>query len=99
MAGGDLLDIIRATRTRDGWTDDEVRQALAKVRAASLRKEPPKWLDYFEGATEWVDFAPLPFPVSEARMPPRARDLLLARVSRVPRAALLAGPGPAGQSF
>ena len=62
--------------------------------AASSRKKPPKWLHYLERATEWVDVAPLPSPVAEARMPPWARDFLLAQVSRVPRAALLAGPGP-----
>ena len=49
-----------------------------------------------EKATRWVDVDPLPSPVAEARMPPWARDLLLARVSRVPRAALLAGTGPLG---
>ena len=96
LAGGDLLDVIRATGTRDGWTDVEIRQAQAKVRAASSRKEPPRWLDHLEEATKWVAVAPLPSPVAEARMLPWAGDLLLARVSRVPRAALLAGPGSAG---
>ena len=82
------MDVIRATGDRDGWTEEEVRRAQAKVTAASSRKKPPSWLHYLERATEWVDVAPLPSPVADARMPPWARDLLLARVSRVPRAAL-----------
>ena len=70
------------------------RRAQAKVTAASSRKRPPRWLDYLERATEWVDVAPLPSPVAEAGMPLWAKDLLLARISRVPCVALLAGPGP-----
>ena len=60
LAGGELLDVICATGTRDRWTDAEIRQAQAKIRAASLRKGPPRWLDCFEKATEWMDAAPLP---------------------------------------
>ena len=93
LAGGDLLDVIRATGDRDGLIEEEVRRAQAKVTAGSSRKKPPKWLHYLERATEWVDVAPLPSPVAGARVPPWARDFLLAQVLRVPRAALLAGPG------
>ena len=89
LAGGDLIDVIRATGFRDGWTEDEILRAQAKVRSAAARKKPPDWLHCLESATEWVDVAPLPSPVAEARMPSWAKGLLLARVSRVPSSALL----------
>ena len=89
LAGGDQADVIRATGLRDGWTEDEVLRAQAKVTSASARKRPPDWLHCLERATEWVDVAPLPSPVAEARMLSWARDLLLARVSRVPNSARL----------
>ena len=84
LAGGDLVDVIRATGLRDGWAEDEIVRAQAKVTSASARKRPPDWLRWLERATEWVDAAPLPSPVAEARMPSWAKDFLLARVSRVP---------------
>ena len=31
LAGGDLVDVIRATSLRDGWTEDEILRAQAKV--------------------------------------------------------------------
>ena len=93
LAGGDLVDVVRATGDRDGWTEDEVRRAQAKITSASARKQPPRWLHFLERATEWVNVAPLPSPVTEARMLPWAKDLLLARVSRVPSAASLAWAG------
>ena len=43
-----------------------------------------------------MDAAPLPSPVAGARMPPWAKGLLLARVSRVPSAARLVGAGSEG---
>ena len=95
-AGGDLIDVIQATGLRDGWTDDDVRLAQAKVRAAASRKKPPKWLHALERATVWVDAAPYPSPVADARMPRWARDLLLARVSRVPPSAGFGRRPPAG---
>ena len=92
-AGGDLIDVIRATGLRDGWTGDEIRLAQAKVRTAAGRKRPPKWLHSLERATEWVAAAPYPSPVADARMPTWAKGLLLARVSCAPAAAgLVRGP-------
>ena len=93
LAGGDLVDVIRATGLRDGWTEDEILWAQAKVRSAAARKRPPNWLHCLERATEWVDLAPLPSPVADARMPSWAKGFLLARVSRVPSSALLASCG------
>ena len=52
LARGDLLHVIRATGDHDGWTEEEVRRAQAKVTAASSRKKPPKWLHYLE--SHWV---------------------------------------------
>ena len=98
QAGGDLLDVIRATGNRDGWTDDEIRQAQEKVTAVSSRKKPPRWPNnYSKRLLSGWTLLPcrLPSPVAEARMPLWARDLLLAWVSRIPHAVLLAGPGPA----
>ena len=89
LAGGDLVDVIRATGFRDGWTEDEVLRAQAKVRSASARKRAPDWLHCLERATEWVDVAPFPSPVAEARMPSWAKDFLLARVSRAPSSSRL----------
>ena len=89
LAGGDLVDVVRATGLRDGWTEDEIVRAQAKITLASARKRPPDWLCFLERATEWVDATPLPSPVAEARMPSWAKDLLLARVSRVPSSARL----------
>ena len=62
LAGGDLVDIVRATGCRDGWTEDEVMRAQAKITSASARKRPPRWLHCLESATKWVDVAPLPSP-------------------------------------
>ena len=94
LAGGDLVDVVRATGCRDGWTEDEVVRAQAKITSASARKRPPSWLYCLARATRWVDVAPLPSPVAEARMPPWAKDLLLARVSRVPSAVRRGWAGP-----
>ena len=87
------MDVVRATGDRDGWTEDEVRRAQAKITSASARKQPPRWFHFLERATKWVDVAPLPSPVTGARMPLWAKNLLLARVSRVPSAAKLAWAG------
>ena len=108
LAGGDLIDVVRATGLRDGWTEDEILRAQAKVRSAAARKRPPDWPRCLERATEWVDVAPLPSPVAEARMPSWAKGLLLARVSRVPSSAGLVrkparrlpdGPAPSTPSL
>ena len=40
LAGGDLVDVIRATGLRDGWTEDGILRAQAKVKSASARKRP-----------------------------------------------------------
>ena len=68
LAGGDLIDVVRATGFRDGWTEDEILRAQAKVRSAAARKRPPNWFHCLERATEWVDVAPLPSPVADARI-------------------------------
>ena len=89
LAGGDLVDVVRATGFRDGWAEDEIVRAQAEITSASARRRPPSWLHCLERATRWVDVAPLPSPVAGARMPPWAKGLLLARVSRVPNAVKL----------
>ena len=94
LAGGDLVDVVRATGCRDGWTEDEIVRAQAKITSASARRRPPSWFHCLEKATRWVDVAPLPSPVAEARMPPWAKGLLLARVSRVPSAVRREWAGP-----
>ena len=79
------------------------RRRLGRLRPRSRR--PVRGGSRRSGCTalrgplrRWVNVAPLPSPVAEARMPPWARDLFLARVSRVPRAALLAATGPVSSS-
>ena len=83
LAGGDLVDVVRATGLRDGWAE-----AQAKITSASARKRPPSWLRCLERITKWVDAAPLPSPVAEARMPPWASCSL----------ACLGSPTPSGSS-
>ncbi len=80
----------------EGWPTEEVWRAQAKVREAGQRKVPPKWLRYLERTTHWVDTAPLPSPVGDARMPGWARGVLLAKVSRAPRGLPREGPAPEG---
>ena len=89
LAGGDLVDVVRATGLRDWWTEDEIVRAQAKITSASARKRPPDWLCFLERVTQWVDATPLPSPFAEARMPSWAKGFLLARVSRVPSSARL----------
>ena len=56
LAGGDLIDVVRATGLRDGWTEDEIPRAQAKVRSAAARKRPPNWLHCLENPLAQLKF-------------------------------------------